>query len=73
LFTAEHTTVTDATGATWNTADLYETSVLLTVYGMCFIALLALLRIAQRHPATASAPEAGTRPAKPYRTGRSAS
>jgi putative membrane protein len=48
LFTAEHVTVTDATGATWRTADIYETSALLTTYGMVFIALLALLRIAQR-------------------------
>jgi putative membrane protein len=58
FFTAEHTTVTDATGATWRTADIYETSVLLAVYGMFFFALLALLRIAQRRTATAApAPE----------------
>jgi putative membrane protein len=48
LFTGEHTTVTDAAGATWHTSDIYETSTLLTVYGMSFLALLALLRIAQR-------------------------
>jgi len=48
-FTGDHTTVTDATGQTWQTADIYETSVLATVYGMVFIALLALLRITQRH------------------------
>jgi putative membrane protein len=47
--TGTRTTVTDAVGATWHTGDIYETSVLLTVYGMVFIALLALLRIAQRH------------------------
>ena len=52
FFTGEHTTVTDATGATWRTADIYETSVLLTVYGMFFLALLALLRIGQRHTST---------------------
>lgn len=58
FFTAEHTTVTDATGATWDTADIYETSVLLTVYGMLFMTLLALLRIAQRRTtATALTPE----------------
>ncbi|MFD7156140.1 carotenoid biosynthesis protein [Kribbella sp. NPDC059898] len=45
----ERTTVTDATGATWNTADIYETSTLLAVYGMVFIALLALLSLARRH------------------------
>jgi putative membrane protein len=48
LFTGEHTTVTDAAGVVWRTADIYETSVLLTIYGMLFLALLALLRIAQR-------------------------
>ncbi|MDX6260043.1 MAG: hypothetical protein QOH84_1731 [Kribbellaceae bacterium] len=48
LFNGEHTTVTDATGATWQTADIYETSALLAVYGMGFLALLSLLRIAQR-------------------------
>jgi uncharacterized membrane protein len=54
FFTGERTTVIDAVGATWRTGDIYETSVLLTIYGMCFIALLALLRIAQRRT-TASA------------------
>ena len=48
FFTGERTIVTDAVGTTWHTGDIYETSVLLTVYGMLFIALLALLRIAQR-------------------------
>ncbi|MDT7724602.1 MAG: hypothetical protein QOI21_1178 [Actinomycetota bacterium] len=51
FFTGENTTVTDAAGTTWNTSDIYETSVLLTVYGMFFISLLALLRIAQRRTA----------------------
>jgi uncharacterized membrane protein len=50
----EHTTVTDATGATWQTADIYETSALLAVYGMGFLALLSLLRIAQRRVAPQS-------------------
>ncbi|MFD4524372.1 carotenoid biosynthesis protein [Streptomyces sp. NPDC058470] len=59
--TGRHTTVTDAAGVTWSTADIYESSVLLTVYGMCFIALLALLRIAQRRTTTAtSAPQDST-------------
>jgi uncharacterized membrane protein len=52
FFTGERTTVTDAVGATWRTGDIYETSVLLTVYGMFFLALLALLRIAQRRTGT---------------------
>jgi len=55
FFTGERTTVTDAVGTTWRTGDIYETSVLLTVYGMFFIALLALLRIAQRRTTTAAA------------------
>jgi uncharacterized membrane protein len=42
-------TVTDATGHTWQTSDIYEISILLAVYGMLFLALLALLRIAQRY------------------------
>jgi uncharacterized membrane protein len=54
FFTAARITVTDATGATWRTADIYETSILLTVYGMLFMAILALLRIAQRRLTTTS-------------------
>jgi putative membrane protein len=48
FLTGERTTVTDAAGAIWRTSDIYETSTLLAVYGMSFLALLALLRIAQR-------------------------
>jgi uncharacterized membrane protein len=48
FFTGERTTVTDAAGMTWRTGDIYETSVLVTIYGMLFIAVLALLRIAQQ-------------------------
>lgn len=44
----ERTTVTDATGRSWRTGDIYETSALLTVYGMLFLSVLAALRIAQR-------------------------
>ena len=47
-FTGERTTVTDALGMTWRTGDIYETSVLVTIYGMVFIAALALLRITQQ-------------------------
>ena len=53
-FTEAHTTVTDAVGNKWQTADIYETSALVTVYGMVFIGLLALLRIAQLHTTTPS-------------------
>jgi uncharacterized membrane protein len=55
-FTGERTTVTDAAGISWRTGDIYETSVLVTIYGMLFIALLALLRIAQQHTVTPALP-----------------
>jgi uncharacterized membrane protein len=69
FFTGERTTVTDAVGTTWRTGDIYETSVLLTVYGMCFISLLALLRLAQRHTAGAApaAPASTVQEAQPAR------
>jgi putative membrane protein len=53
FFTGQRTTVTDAAGATWRTGDIYESSVLMTVYGMSFLALLALLRIAKGHSSRA--------------------
>ena len=52
----DHTQVTDALGNVWRTADIYETSALVTVYGMFFVALLAVLRIAQQHTAAPSLP-----------------
>jgi uncharacterized membrane protein len=48
LFTGAHTVVVDATGTTWRTGNIYETSALVAVYGMLFIAVLALLRLAQQ-------------------------
>ncbi|MEV6283966.1 carotenoid biosynthesis protein [Kribbella sp. NPDC051770] len=45
---AEHKTVTDQLGQTWRTADIYETSVITMIYGMGFLTILALLKIAQR-------------------------
>jgi hypothetical protein len=50
-FTGDREIVTDATGMTWRTGDIYETAALVTIYGMGFIAVLALLRIAQRRTA----------------------
>ncbi|GAA4080121.1 carotenoid biosynthesis protein [Nonomuraea soli] len=44
----ERTTVTDAAGHTWRTADIYETSALTALYGMVFIALLAALTLARQ-------------------------
>jgi uncharacterized membrane protein len=54
FFTGARTTVTDATGATWRTGDIYETSALVTIYGMLFMAGLALLRIAQQRTVPAA-------------------
>jgi uncharacterized membrane protein len=54
LFTGTRTVVPDATGTTWLTGDIYETSALVTVYGMFFIAVLALLRTAQQRGADRS-------------------
>jgi putative membrane protein len=48
FFTRDRVTVTDPSGTTWQTGDIYETSLLLAVYGMLFLVLLATLRIAQR-------------------------
>ena len=48
LFSGAHTVVVDATGMTWRTGNIYETSALVAVYGMLFIAVLALLRLAQQ-------------------------
>jgi hypothetical protein len=47
----ERKIVTDAVGTTWRTGDIYETSALVTIYGMFFIAVLALLRTAQQRAA----------------------
>jgi uncharacterized membrane protein len=56
-FNGDRITVTDATGHTWQTGDIYETSILLVVYGMLFLALLSLLRIAQRRSERPETPE----------------
>lgn len=48
FFSGERTIVTDAVGMAWRTGDIYETGVVVTIYGMSLLALLALLRIAQR-------------------------
>ncbi len=51
FLTGERTTVTDALGQTWRTGDIYETSVLTTIYGMVFITILAALSLARRSAA----------------------
>jgi len=64
--TEDHTQVTDAIGNVWKTADIYETSALVTVYGMFFVTLLAVLRIAQQRAAAPALPTSvkATKPAK---------
>jgi hypothetical protein len=52
----ERTTVTDALGQTWRTGDIYETSVLTTIYGMGFIIVPAALGLARRSPVAAANP-----------------
>ncbi|MCW2705169.1 MAG: hypothetical protein JWQ37_3164 [Blastococcus sp.] len=71
VFTGARTVVIDATGMTWRTGDIYETSALVTIYGMLFIAVLALLRIARQRTAARAltgAVEAAERP-EPESTG----
>ncbi|MFK3982379.1 carotenoid biosynthesis protein [Micromonospora sp. NPDC050397] len=46
------TQVTDATGHVWHAADIYETSALMAIYTMLFLAIFAALKIAQRPRAT---------------------
>lgn len=56
FLTGERTTVTDALGQTWRTSDIYETSVLMTIYGMVFITVLAALSLARRSAAAPASP-----------------
>jgi uncharacterized membrane protein len=56
FLTGERTTVTDALGQTWRTSDIYETSVLTTIYGMVFITVLAALSLARRSAAAPASP-----------------
>jgi uncharacterized membrane protein len=60
--TGRRTVVTDALGHVWRTGDIYETSVLTTIYGLVFISALALLRIAQRRNATTGSVQPAVRP-----------
>jgi uncharacterized membrane protein len=75
FFTGDRKIVVDAVGMTWRTGDIYETSALVAIYGMFFLALLALLRIAQQRtaaPAQTAAVKA-TKPAEPDPLPRSSS
>jgi putative membrane protein len=59
--TGDREVVTDALGQTWRTGDIYETSVLTTIYGLVFVAVLAFLRIAQRRRASVGSSPVATR------------
>jgi uncharacterized membrane protein len=56
FLTGERTTVTDALGQTWRTGDIYQTSMLTTIYGMGFITVLTALSLARRSAAAPSSP-----------------
>lgn len=43
-------TVTDATGAVWHTANIYETAALASLFTMLFLAALAAVNLLQRKP-----------------------
>lgn len=64
----ERTIVTDALGRTWHTGDIYETSVLTTIYGMIFITVLAALNLARRSGAASANLPDTTRHASPAST-----
>ena len=54
-------TVVDATGATWQTGNIYETATILSLFTMIFIAALAAVKLIQRplsHASEVSAPDA---------------
>jgi len=57
FYSGARTTVTDAVGAICRPVTSTRPRSCLTVYGMCFIALLALLRIAQRHTTATALPD----------------
>ena len=62
--TGKRTVVTDALGHVWHTGDIYETSVLTTIYGLVFVSALAFLRIAQRHNTSPEPVESAMRPGR---------
>lgn len=55
--------VTDATGAVWQTANIYETAAIVSLFTMIFIAALAAVKLTQRQaPQTSGAPSATEAP-----------
>jgi putative membrane protein len=60
--TGQRKLVTDALGHVWRTGDIYETSALITIYGLVFISALAFLRIAQRRTAPTEPVQSAARP-----------
>ena len=39
--------VTDATGTTWRTGDIYETAAIVSIYTLLFVSVLSFLKIAR--------------------------
>lgn len=55
--TGKDRTVTDATGAVWHTADIYETAAIVSLLTMIFIAALAAVKLIQQQTPLAGATE----------------
>lgn len=56
--TSPNRTVVDATGAAWQTGNIYETAAILALFTMLFIAALAAVKLIQRPTSLASAESA---------------
>ncbi|MGE5335245.1 MAG: hypothetical protein ACM3N4_11135, partial [Nitrososphaerota archaeon] len=51
--------VTDATGAVWHTANIFETTAIVSLFTMIFIAALVAIKLAQQQTASASEGSSG--------------
>lgn len=47
---ASNTRVTDATGAVWQTGDIYETAAIVSIYSMIFVAVVTAVKLFQGTP-----------------------
>ena len=54
--------VTDATGAVWQTANIYETAAIVSLFTMIFIAALAAIKLMQQPLAGDAATSSATEP-----------
>jgi uncharacterized membrane protein len=60
-FVAENVQVTDPTGKTWMTGDIYDTQALVTIFTMVFIVVLSAIRIARDERIPTEAEDANNR------------